>query len=560
MKPTRHHLLFAFLVTVFASSAASFCHAATYYLHPVLGNDSNAGTTPESPFRTLKRVCGIRLQAGDQVLLAAGQKFDGHLAYEGLVGSVTQPIIISSYPSESSGESRASIDAKGWDAGVSLRNCSHITIENLQITANAGGTKSATSTKTDMRCGVLIEADQTGNYQGFKIANVGVKDVFFEEPGFVRPSDEVKSANGTQSYGWGIRFMVTSSKTVIRDISITDCQIENVSHTGLKLTAKGMGLQNVDVQRLKVENTGGPGVQMSGLRGGRFSALDVNGSGSTDDTRKWGRGSGLWTWGSSDVLIEKSRFQNANGPGDSAGVHIDYHCRNVIVQYNLSANNAGGFCEILGNNFNCAYRYNVSVNDGHRVKGENEAFQEGKIFWLSGYTGNKSPLKGPFNSYFYNNTIFVSDEWVARISVAPTAKGVLIANNIFHIQGSSRTVAGDQDKRESRRGATPANVVFKNNLYLHRNNWPADTTIQDSAPIIGDPDFRNPSGLDLSNYTPRNATLVKDKGIKIPKIPQDEVGLSGGLDVRTDILGNRILGLPDLGAIELPSNFETRGK
>eukprot|EP01031_Cornospumella_fuschlensis_P016501 gene16501-20170_t len=179
---------------------------------------------------------------------------------------------------------------------------------------------------------------------------------------------------------------------------------------------------------------------MSGVRGGVFTALHVDGSGSTKDTRNWGRGSGLWTWGTSDVVIEKSQFLNANGPGDSAGVHIDYNCRNVIVQYNLSANNAGGFCEILGNNFNCAYRYNVSVNDGHRIKGKDGAFQDGKTFWLSGYTGGKSPRRGPTNTYFYNNTIYVGDEIVAKVAVAPTAEGVLIANNIFHFSGRSQMV------------------------------------------------------------------------------------------------------------------------
>ena len=551
MKTTLHLAALA----AFGLSAISVCDAADYYLHPVLGDDANPGTTPDTPFRSLKRASDIRLLAGDRVLLAAGQKFAGQLDYEGLAGSATGPIVISSYPAENgNGHTRATIDAKGGTAGILLKNCARIAIENLQITANAGGMNPASPGTKGMRCGVLIEADEPGNHQGFKIDNVFIKDVFFEKPGFVRPVNEVKSANGTQSYGWGIRFMVHSPNTVMRDITITDCRIENVSHTGLKFTAPAKGLQNVDVRRLVVGKTGGPGVQMSGLSGGHFSELDVNGSGSVDDTRNWGRGSGLWTWNSSDILIEKSRFQNANGPGDSAGVHIDYHCRNVIVQYNLSANNAGGFCEILGDNHNCAYRYNVSVNDGHRIKGEDGAFQEGKIFWLSGYTGSKSPLKGPFNSYFYNNTIYVDDKQVARISVAPTSKGVLVANNIFHIKGGSKTVAGDQDKREAKRGASPSNVVFRNNLFLHSENWPADAPIRDKSPVTGDPRFQNGGGLQIADYLPRNAGLVRDKGITIPMIPGDKIGLSGGLELKTDILGNPIRKQPDMGAIELPAN------
>ena len=549
------------LAGAFIFSAAVCCDAANYYVHPVLGNDANPGTSPQTPFQTLERASAVRLQAGDQVLLAAGQKFAGQLAYEGVAGNATNPIIISSYPFAKSGDdSRASIDARGFVAAVCLRNCSHVEIGNLLITANAGGMKQGRAAKKEMRCGILIEADQPGKYEGFGITNVVIKDVFFEEPGFVRAPDEVKSANGTQNYGWGIRFLVMSSEAVMRDIAITDCQIENVSHTGLKFTAPSNGLQNLEVQRVQITRTGGPGVQMSGVLKGHFSQLDVNGSGSTDDTRKWGRGSGLWTWGSSDVVIERSKFQNANGPGDSAGVHIDYNCRNVIVQYNLSAHNAGGFCEILGNNYNCAYRYNVSVNDGYRVKGKNGAFQEGKMFWLSGYTGNQSPRQGPFNTYFYNNTIYVGLDIVAKVAVADTAEGMLIANNIFCIVGRSQTVTGDQNRADKGAAVGLHNVVFENNLYRSVASWPADAPIQDQSPIIGNPELRNAGGTNLADYIPQNMGLVQNRGIRIAKLRDDAVGLTVELNPTHDILGNAILGLPDLGAIELPENVKTSEK
>jgi len=533
--------------------AAWCCEATTYYINAAKGNDANPGTSPETAFQTLERASKVRLQAGDQLLLAAGQKFAGQLAYKELSGAVGNPILISSYPfAEAGDDSRARIDARGFVAGVLLKNCGHIEIRNLQITANAGGMKPGQTVKPELRCGILVVADKAGSYEGFSLTNVVVKDVFFEDPGFVRAPEEAKSANGTQNYGWGIRFMVNASGAVMRDISIVDCQIENVSHTGLKFTAPSNGLENLNIQRVKIMNSGGPGVQMSGVRGGHFSELDVNRSGSTNDTRNWSRGSGLWTWGSSDVVIEKSRFQNANGPGDSAGVHIDYKCRNVIVQYNFSANNAGGFCEILGNNYNCAYRYNVSVNDGYRVKGQNGAFQEGKIFWLSGFTGSKSPRQGPFNTYFYNNTIYVGDDSVAKVSVAPTARGVLVANNIFYFKGRSESVVGDQERPDSGRATAVQNVGFKNNLFLRPDNWPTKSLMRDELALVGDPEFKNASGWSLTDYVPRNAGLVKGKGIPISKIPNDEVGLIVGLHLERDILGNKILGLPDIGAIEMP--------
>jgi hypothetical protein len=252
------------------------------------------------------------------------------------------------------------------------------------------------------------------------------------------------------------------------------------------------------------------------------------------------------------VVIERSQFLNAHGPADSAGVHIDYHCRNVVVQHNLSAGNAGGFCEILGNNHNCAYRYNVSVNDGHRVKGVNGAFQEGKVFWLSGYTGGNQPRRGPFNTYFYNNTIHVGADIVAKFALAPTAQGVLIANNIFHIQGRSELVPGDQFRPDPTASAALENVVFQNNLYLRADNWPPALSIQDASPLVGAPGFFHAGGLRLEDYIPQNLELVRNRGIAIPRIPQDPVGLVLGLAVEHDVLGNRILDEPDLGAIEIP--------
>jgi hypothetical protein len=232
-------------------------------------------------------------------------------------------------------------------------------------------------------------------------------------------------------------------------------------------------------------------------------------------------------------------------------VHIDYNCRNVIVQHNFSVNNAGGFCEILGNNHNCAYRYNVSVNDGYRVKGKHGAFQEGKMFWLSGYTGDKSPRRGPYNTYFYNNTIYVSQDIVAKVAVASTAQGVLMANNIFYIMGRSKSVQGDQSRPDDVKATTLPNVVFKNNLYLQANSWPAESLLQDGRPIVGDPKFRNPGGRQLQDYIPQNVALIKDKGIPINRLPQDEVGLVPGLKVTADILGRPIDARPDIGAIEL---------
>jgi hypothetical protein len=536
--------LFVFALSL--GGAVLAARAASYHVDPQAGDDRAAGTSPATAWKTLARASRAPLEAGDRLLLRAGVRHEGSLTLTAIAGTAEAPVRIGTYGGAEA-QARALIDGRSQRAALELRNCRHVVVTDLVVTADGG------APAKDMRCGVLVVADSGGEYRGVTLERLHVKSVSFANPGFQRPAADVRTANGEGHYGWGIRFLVHGkSSAIMREIVVRDCRIERVDHTGLKLTGPDDSIRDVVVENVEVSHSGGPGVQMSGVTGGRFSRLSVDHSGSTADTRNWGRGSGLWTWGTSDVVIERSRFTNANGPGDSAGVHIDFRCRNVVVQYNFSANNAGGFCEILGDNFNCAYRYNISVNDGQRVKGRNGAFQEGKTFWLSGYVGNHQKPRGPTNSYFYNNTIYVAADAEAKVAVTPTAEGVLVANNIFYVVGPSRRVASDQSKADGADARPIPRAVMVNNLFLRADNWPAGVGLADSAPLIGDPAFARPGGDQLADYLPTNTALVKDRGLTLTPLPGDKIGLARGLAVATDIRGQPIVGAPDLGAIELP--------
>jgi hypothetical protein len=522
--------------------------AKNYYFNPLKGNDKNQGTSIKAPFKSLTVLEKLKIKAGDSILLAGGTIFNEPLVLKNINGSVNKPIIVDSYFFGSSLKT-ASVDGQGYRSALIVENCSYVKVNNLMLTAN-GNKTSKNNDDLDMRCGALITTSEAGNYAGIEFNKLIVDKVFFENEGFVRGKEEVNTANGTQKYGWGIRVLNNTKDAILKDILIKNCEISNVSHTGLKITSGPNDIQNLKIFDNKITDVGGPGVQMSRVSGGLIKGNYVNGSGSPKDTRNWARGSGLWTWTCNDIIIEKNSFLNAKGPGDSAGCHIDYNCKNVIVQYNLSANNAGGFCEILGNNYNCSYRYNISVNDGYRVKGKDGAFQEGKVFWFSGYVGKGKAL-GPYNSYIYNNTIYTKEDMTAQIAVAITSKGVLVANNIFNIVGTSKLVAGDQYKPEKLVNGKIEDCIFENNLFLKQTNWPKTVVIQDTKPIFGDAMFVNPGGTKLEDYIPKNIQLVKNKGIQIPQIPNDELGLKTGLKVEYDILGNKIIGNPDLGAIEV---------
>ncbi|GAA4328894.1 right-handed parallel beta-helix repeat-containing protein [Flaviaesturariibacter amylovorans] len=529
--------------------------ATNYYINSVLGNDANKATHQRSPWKTTAPLKQVQLKPGDSVLFATGQSFTGMLYLENVVAREKRPVVIGSYFFGGS-KRRPVLDAGDSLYTILVRHSSYLKITGLEITARVpyGGVHPAGTNL--MRCGILVELTRNEQHRNIELDNLLIHDVYFHPLGFRRSAEEIRTANGTQSYGWGVRFINNSTGGKLTHIKVTNTEIYNVSHTGLKFTAPAGGLQHVVVAHCRVRHTGGPGMQLSGVTGGHLHHNRIDHSGSVQDSRNWGRGSGLWTWSCSNILIEHNRFEHANGPGDSAGVHIDFNCSDVIVQYNFSANNAGGFCEILGNNYNCAYRYNISVNDGFRIKGQNGAFQEGKVFWLSGYQGEKKTPHGPFNSYFYNNTVFVDTTITPKISISSSARGILIANNLFYFGRDAIIVTGDQKKNEAA-SQYAADVVFTNNFFLRRSAWPEQLFV-DSLPSIGPLKFVKSGGLDPEHYIPVDGSLIKDKGIMIRKIPGDSKGLFPGLHVARDFLGNPVSGLPDIGAIELYSKPKRR--
>jgi hypothetical protein len=151
------------------------------------------------------------------------------------------------------------------------------------------------------------------------------------------------------------------------------------------------------------------------------------------------------------------------------------------------------------------------------------------------------------NTYFYNNTIYVSAKIASKAAIDNRSEGVLIANNIFYVEGDALMVKGDQYKPDDNSGAALDRVFFQNNLFLKKNSWPSDAIIQDKAPLFGDPQFKKLGGLSPEDYTPTNKTI--GTGVEIPFIPGDEFGLINGLKMQKDFLGNTITGAPGLGAI-----------
>jgi len=174
-------------------NCASGSDSNTYYVNSLEGNDSNKGTSMSQAFQSLEKASKLELKPGDKVLFARGMSFDGSLEWTSLSGSKELPITVGSYQTKNSEASSAPvINASGHRNGILLVDCSHMYIHDLEITANGGGIDGKVKQR-DMRCGVLLTTSQAGQYENIVLERLTIRDVFFEEEGFTRGKDEVRT-------------------------------------------------------------------------------------------------------------------------------------------------------------------------------------------------------------------------------------------------------------------------------------------------------------------------------------------------------------------------------
>ena len=570
------------------------------YINPFNGDNSNDGTSEASAIQTFAKaqeMIDVAPDSSIEILLYGGDSGAQHNGSLSLI-SRNAATHIGSY----GGSKKARINAAGYGAAIMITKSSDVVISDIKISANGG------SRVGDQRCGIFVSVDSA--IKNIEINNVDIRDVFYYDADALdipssRPCHEW-STSGEVNYGWGIRVRGISGAQ-LDGLKILNTNIRNVSHTGLKLTSNPAdGIANVLIDGCYIENCGGPGSQFSKLKEAKMTSTSFVKSGARADKRQWGRGSGLWLYYCNDVLLEKCHFEGSEGIADSCGVHIDIGNTNVIIQYCLSLDNAGGFCEILGKNYNCAYRYNISINDGWRNPKDskqdalwkpsavsNAGSTNGVLMTLNGTDGN-GPWRGPYQTYVYNNTIVnthvdgIDERGYTNpffFEIASCARDVLVANNLIWIDkklsvtwGSTKFANGvTADKTFNFRVSESASkivdytapelgVVIKNNLYRLLKNIDNPTSDDskialpkppgtknnrypnyvDEAPKGGDPALINPTGTKAEDMIPTNAAVI-NQGMAITQLENDSVGLDGGLELEVDFFGKPIT-TPIIGA------------
>ncbi len=362
-----------------------------YYVDAMHGSDTNAGTSPQSAWRSIARVNQAMFDAGDTLSFAGGQIYPGTLRITAhSSGARDNPVTVTS-----SGPSRATLNGAAGD-GIVLDGCSHIVVQNLHI-IGCGRKQGSEGFGIRLLRTHDVEVKHV-TVSGFRLAGVATSGD--ENSRLVHIYAHDNGAAGIMADG-GYEGMPRS-----RNLYIGYCVAENNPGDPKNLT-----------------NHSGNGIVVGGVDGALIEYCEAMNNG-WDMPRDGNGPVGIWGWNCDRLTIQHCISHDNKSPGaDGGGFDFDGGITNSVMQYNLSYNNMGcGYllCQYGGaapwkNNI---VRYNISVNDGTKN------FQAGIGLWLGD--------QGIGDASIYNNTIINPVHAVATLGDLPR---FVYRNNIFLVGG-----------------------------------------------------------------------------------------------------------------------------
>lgn len=474
--------------------------AETYYISNN-GDDTNDGLSENSPWKTIDQLNlalandgnGGFVAPGDKVLFKRGDTFYGHLLVN-RSGTLDNVIELSCYGNETDelpiiSGSGGTIAGGDYFQAITMTNSSNILVTNLWVKNDRkDGSRYGYGEYTSF--GIKLIANKWGGiisnvtFRGVKVSAVfGIT---------IPPPSDFNALNAT-----GIRLEANENEDdleiSLKDITIENCYFTHIGKAGVWAVHKGSEddaddtvnrNQNIVVRNNTFYRTGGSGVILSKTYNALVENNDFDQSGYSDgiEDRLAGRGSGMWVFKCKNVIAQYNRSYGAQGPNDSYGMHIDFGNSDIIYQYNYSENSEGGFCEILGDNNSCTYRFNVSVNDGSRDF-------HGNTLWVSDFAGTGNRITSNEN-YIYNNTIYLDQNYTPDITII--SKNTYVYNNIFMVDNGQ---IGEQ---------VDINIDSGSELYVSNNLFQGTVNTQfsdlDKNKTVGEPSLQKGGGNAIDDY------------------------------------------------------------
>lgn len=545
----------------------------TYYVDATSGNDSSDGLTAATAWQSIAKVNAESYQPGDFILFKSGEEFFGKLI-PSTNGSHGKQITYGKY----GGTTKPIINGRLYNACIDASGKEYLTFTDLEL-VNSGEFDDpadviddhATTGAEFRRYGFYMNSGATGApRRSIVLNNLEIHKIY---PISIQGSDY-------KGYGILMTGFGASSGNIFDGVTISNCEIYDVPQQGIGINKWGNQPierhKNITIRDNYIHNTGSSGIILFEVNGYLIERNTITWTGDYDynpvawyDGKMRNRGSGFWCVRTNDGLLQYNEFSHARGPADSCGAHIDIENDNVIIQYNLSYDNAGGFAEFMGANTNCAYRYNVSINDGWRVKRINNTydqatypemytqsgaanFQEGKAVWFSDYYGCSTCKVPSVGNAVHNNTIYTNsytgywggtDPVHALVKVEEGSAENVVKNNIFYMDNGS-TLSYEEEA-----GVGSGNV-FRDNLYSDAG--PPGGLFGHSSDIDNaDPLFVNKGSTNPDDYRIQLGSPAIDSGhhIQVGATTDDYPGGAGGMDYWGTFIDNTT-GSIDIGAHE----------
>ena len=589
------------------ATPAAASTGTTYYVSSTHGDDGNAGTDQNHPWKTLDKVNAIAtdLKPGDSVLLERGSTFqDQYLHIKDTSGTADAPITIADYGDASAKPVIAANGVKGsrWyqnyrasvgnhqnkgtvSSAILLKDVSYITVKNLEITnddpdvydpidtwkwtdtADSDGTKLDRSADRMDRTGVAGIAENGTTMSHVTLEGLNIHDV----DGNIYNKH---MANG------GIYFMAHYAREnkSAADNTWLQNHISRFDH----ITIKNNIVKDVDRWGIAVGYTA------------YLNFIDATwGDGSIDDDL-------IAKYGQTNVTIENNYVKGAGGDaitlmycdrpviqynvGDSVSKHmndVDYphdaahggryggwvaagiwpwRCKDPIFQYNemynnLNSEHGNGDGQAWDADYGdgTLYQYNYSYGNSFASLMICNQYAINTTFRYNISQNDRRgvfdlPGNGPGN-HIYNNTVYIGKD--SAVLTGRSNSQAKFENNIF-------INAADTKKTETwNRGNQHGGQTYDNNMYVNYANRPASDShaveVADVKTVLANAGHA-PSAPKATGSVYGRSGSEFDGYKPVDGSPAINAGkvISDMNDyaVTNDFFGNTIKGTPDLGAVE----------
>ena len=475
-----------------ASQARS---SVDYYVDALSGSDTNAGTSPASAWKSLKRVNATTFHPGDSLLLKSGCVWPGQLWPKGS-GTEQKPIHIRKYADGPVPR----IDGQGTvEDAVLLKNQEFWEIEDLEVT------NAATDYKSTHR-GVHLALDNFGEAHHFVLRHLNVHDV--------SGRDDIK-------YNGGIILTAAGGKKPSRfvDVLIEGNEVYHVDRNGISTWSDRWQRSlwypslHVVVRGNRLRDIGGDGIMIAVTDGALLERNTV----SRANQRSNGYNIAIWTWSADNSVIQFNEASGTKGQRDGEGFDSDWNSRNTLIQYNYSHDNEGGFLLICDDgsqrpvdsigNIGTIARYNISQNDRHRG----------------------IAISGPVRDILiYNNTFYFGPgdptDAVLFTDWNGWSKNTSFLNNIFYALGPARIGHAVSRADNGTHTSAPGLGNSSENRFEANTYFGQITPAEDPRGSTADPLFANPGKGTFDRESLRAYTLEPDSPARQSGVAVSDIG------------------------------------